>query len=101
MPVAGGEDTRVLTQALYPGPLGQDFFWTVSDAGIYFIDDSNPHPNLKLFDPATRHTTTVAALEKPPYCCNPSLAVSPDGHKLLYTQVDNFTRDIMLVENFH
>jgi len=39
-------------------------------------------------------------LDKPPYCGNPALAVSPDGHTLLYSQVDNFTRDIMLVENF-
>ena len=101
MPVAGGDDAQILSQAFYPGELGPDFFWTISNAGIYFIDDSNPGPHLKLFDPSTRHTSTVAALEKPPYCCNPALAVSPDGRTLLYSQHDTFTRDIMLVEHFH
>jgi eukaryotic-like serine/threonine-protein kinase len=96
-----GEDVHVLNQAMYSNDFGSDFFWTVSNAGIYFIDDSNPGPNLKLFDPSTGRTTTVAVLDKPPFCCNPTLAVSPDGHTLLYSQHDTFTRDIMLVENFH
>src|SRR5206468_2977608 len=101
MPVGGGEDTLVLNQPLYPGPLTPDFFWAVSDAGIYFIDNSNSRPTLKLLDPVTARVTTVAVLDRPPFCCNPALAVSPDGRTLLYSQDDNLTHDIMLVENFH
>ena len=77
-----------------------DFFWTVGDVGIYFIDDTTPHPNLKLLDFATGRTRIVTALDNPPFCCDPALSVSPDGHTVLYSQVDNSTHDIMLVENF-
>jgi len=101
IPTRGGGDTLMLNQRLYPGPLGADFFWTVADAGIYFIDNSNSRPNLKLFDPSTGRATLVAVLDKPPCCCNPALAVSPDGRTLLYSQSDNLTHEIMLVENFH
>jgi serine/threonine protein kinase/Tol biopolymer transport system component len=99
IPVSGGEDTRVISERLYEGDM-TDFFWTVTTFGIYFIDNSSPHPKLKLFDPATGRTTVVMSLDKPPYCCNPALAVSPDGRSLLYDALDNYTRDIMLVENF-
>jgi Tol biopolymer transport system component len=100
MAVTGSDAVQILSQSLYSSNLGPDFFWTVSNAGISFLDDSNPSPKLKLFDPSTGRTATVAALKKPPFCCNPTLAVSPDGHALLYSQHDTFTRDIMLVEHF-
>lgn len=91
----GGEDTRVLHEEI------GEFFWTVSQAGIYFVDDSGPRLKLELLDVERRRRTTVTTLEKPPYCCNPSLAVSPDGHTILYSQLDTFTSDVMLAENFH
>lgn len=100
-PTRGGEDSLILNQPLYPGPLGTGFFWTLSNAGIYFIDNSNSRPNLKLLDLSTGRATLVAVLDKPPYCCNPALAVSPDGRTLLYSQSDSLTHEIMLVENFH
>ena len=100
MQVNSREETRVLDRGLCTRGMS-DFFWTPSDVGVYFIDDTSPLPNLKFLDPAIGHTTTVAALDKPPFCCNPALAVSPDGRTLLYSQVDNSTRDVMLVENFH
>jgi len=66
IPVSGGEDTRVISERLYEGGM-TDFFWTVTPFGIYFIDNSSPHPKLKLFDPATGRTTVVMSLDKPPY----------------------------------
>jgi len=99
IPASGGEDTRVISERLYEGGM-TDFFWTVTPFGIYFIDNSSPHPKLKLFDPATGRMTVVISFDKPPYCCNPALAVSPDGRSLLYDALDNYARDIMLVENF-
>ena len=94
IPVEGGEATRILRQEI------NEFFWTASDAGIYVIDDSSAGRSLKLLDPATGHTITVARLEKPPYCCNPNLSVSPDGRTILYSQIDAYTHDVMLAENF-
>ena len=95
MPVTGGEETRVLHQEI------GEFFWTVSNAGIHFLDRDGVRLNLLLFEPQSGHMTTVTALERPPFCCNPDLAVSPDGRAILYSQIDSFARDIMLVENFH
>lgn len=88
MQVDSGEETRVLDRGLCTNGMS-DFFWTVNEVGVYFIDDNNPLPNLKLLDPVTGRTTTVTKLDKPPFCCDPALSVSPDGHDLLYSQVDN------------
>ena len=94
IPVEGGETTLVLRQGI------NEFFWTVSNAGIYFIEDNSAGRSLKLLDPATGHTKTVIPLEKPPYCCNPNLSVSPDGRTILYSQIDAYSHDVMLAENF-
>lgn len=94
IPADGGESTQVIKEGI------DENYWTVSGAGIYFVDNRTTGRSLKLFDFATRHITTVAPLEKPPFCCNPTLSVSPDGRAILYSQVDSFTHDIMLAENF-
>jgi hypothetical protein len=93
-PVGGGESTRVISQPV------DEMSWTVSDAGIYFVEDSSTGRSLKLFEFATGHITMVAPLEKPPDCCSPNLSVSPDGHAILFAQVDSSVSDIMLAENF-
>ena len=95
MPVGGGEETRIIAQGIY------EFDWTVDRAGFYFIDpDTKPLATLKLFDPAAARTTVVSTLQKPPYCCNPAIAVSPDGRSILFDQQDSVSNDIMVVENF-
>ena len=95
MPVAGGEERRVISQAI------QEFYWTVARDGIYFVDpDTKPLATLKRFDLAGGRITTVSSLEKQVYCCNPAVAVSPDGRTILFTQEDNLANDIMVVENF-
>jgi hypothetical protein len=44
--------------------------------------------------------TPVATTEKKLARWIPSLAVSPDGKHLLYTQIDQQGSDLMLMENF-
>jgi len=90
----GGESAQVIKEGIHENS------WTVANAGIYFVDNRTTGRSLKLFDFATRHITNVAQLAKPPFCCNPTLSVSPDGSAILYSQVDSFTHDIMLAENF-
>jgi serine/threonine protein kinase len=94
VPVAGGEETLVLDEALQG-------FWALRDNGIYFINPkATPLPTIEFLDFATGHTKRVAAIEKEFQLTHPSLAVSPDGRWLLYAKEEILESDIMLVENF-
>src|SRR2546425_3640876 len=94
VPVTGGDETRVLDEALQG-------FWALLDNGIYFVNPkTTPHPIIDFFNFATVRTSQVAVIDKELQLTSPSLAVSPDGRWLLYAEVDNFENDIMLVENF-
>jgi hypothetical protein len=59
-----------------------------------------PRPGFKFYDFATSKITTMGEMEKNPYDGAPGLAVSPDGHSLLYVQLDEGRNSLMLAENF-
>jgi Tol biopolymer transport system component len=97
VPVAGGEETRVL------GPAGQLQFAVVAD-GIYFIEPGPPGyagwingNSLKFFSFAKGTAEKVFDIK---YLPQIGLSVSPDGRYVLFSQVDPFVCDLMLVENF-
>jgi Tol biopolymer transport system component len=93
-PVAGGEEVRILDQV----PQGN---WGLSDKGIYFVNpQAKPGPAIQFFSFATGQVTQVAMIEKRLIQGPPAFAVSPDGHWILYAQLDQSNSDIMLVENF-
>jgi Tol biopolymer transport system component len=94
VPTGGGEETRVFD--LHKA--GYWRHWTVHDQGIYFATAANPsRPLVEFFNLVTGKVREVAALEKPIMAGTPGLAVSPDGRYLLYTQIDQSGRDLMLV----
>ncbi|HEX6716124.1 MAG TPA: hypothetical protein VF088_03395, partial [Pyrinomonadaceae bacterium] len=97
VPVAGGEETRVL------GPAGQLQFAVVAD-GIYFIEPGPPGyagwikgNSLKFFSFAKGTAEKVFDIK---YLPQAGLSLSPDGRYVLFSQVDPFSVDLMLVENF-
>jgi len=95
IPIAGGEEIRVLDEALQG-------FWALLDTGIYFVNPKvMPRPTIDFFDFSTGRTKQVAVIEKELQLVSPSLAISPDGQWLLYAKGDSFESDIMMVENFH
>ncbi len=96
IPVEGGEETLVFDRGIYPR------FWSLTDEGIYFVpSDWSPRPRIEFFSLATGKVTHVAALEKPPArYFHPGLSISPDGRQILCALVEQYTSDIMLVENF-
>ena len=96
MPLAGGEETRVLDQ-----PPGWAWFaWVLSRTGIYFLNlSAKPNGRIEFFDFATRETIPIYSLERPApgYV---GLAIAPDSRSLLFGQTDLDDSYTMLVKNF-
>jgi Tol biopolymer transport system component/DNA-binding winged helix-turn-helix (wHTH) protein len=91
VPSEGGPERLLLPPA--------NWSWQVRPEGIYYVDNSaQPHPLVQLFRFATGKIMTIGHLDKPPMG-GPWLAISPDGHTLLYSQIDSNTSDLMLVKN--
>lgn len=83
-------------------PVGQLISWTVTSAGIYSIELTHEGSVINLHDPTTG---TVRLLARLPDDSRPTpwiggLSVSSSGQWLLYSQIDERSSDIMLVENF-
>ena len=93
--IGGGEETRVL------GPIDE---FAVAAEGIYFIEIGTrlyvgtTGSSLKFFSFAKGTTEKVADIKLKPLN---GLSVSPDGRYVLFSQIDPFVCDLMLVENFH
>ena len=98
IPTAGGGETRVL------GPAGESAFAVVAD-GIYFIEPGPPGyagwikgNSLKFFSFAKGTAEKVFDIK---YWAQIGVSLSPDGRYVLFSQMDPFVQDLMLVENFH
>jgi hypothetical protein len=61
---------------------------------------TGPQPALQFLSFAEKRVVHVAALDRRPVPFLAGLAVSPDERWVLYTQEDQRSSDIMLVENF-
>jgi hypothetical protein len=97
VPVNGGDETPVLNfpKASFWG------YWAVGKEGIYFVNtETAPQPALQFLSFAGKRVLDVAALDRRPVAFEPGLSVSPDERMILYTQEDQRSSDIMLVENF-
>jgi Tol biopolymer transport system component len=94
MPVEGGEERLVTSQQIH-------LHWAVAPSGIYFTDpETKPLATLKFLDVRTGRISTIANLEKPLSGNGQSLAVSPDGRFVLFSQLDGISAELMVVENF-
>ena len=93
--VNGGDEHRVKG---IPG-LALDATWTPVENGIYFVDGAPRHYSLFYFEFATQGVRKVTQL--PDLSVHPGLAVSPDGHQLLYSGIEGSESDLVLVDKFH
>jgi Tol biopolymer transport system component len=95
MPVAGGDEVRVVEQ-----PAGGVWSgWALAPDGIYFLNGNPPDGKINFFDFATGKTICIFTVEKHvPYFGG--LALTPDGRSLLYSQREFWNSDIMLLKNF-
>jgi Tol biopolymer transport system component/DNA-binding winged helix-turn-helix (wHTH) protein len=95
IPTSGGEETEVIP-TFEPEYWG---YWGVVEDGIFYLD-TTAKPAIGFYDFLTGRTTRVFDIERRPAREVTGLAVSPGGGAILYTQLDAFSRDIVLVENF-
>ena len=71
--------------------------WTVVPGGIYFVPQAEPR-SLHYYDFITRSTRRIFAIEKN---FDGGLSISPDGHYILFSQLDEENSNIMLVDHFN
>jgi Tol biopolymer transport system component len=90
MPSAGGQPVKALDAVLWFN------FWPVS-SGVYYIDRLDRDTRLRYLHTATGETTTVASNLGE---VTAGLTASPDGKVVLFTRIDAYEEDLMLVENF-
>ena len=95
IPTDGGEEIEVIN-SLEAGYWG---YWAVVEDGIYYLD-TTAKPGIAFFNITTHRTTRVFDLENRPAREATGLAVSSDKGTILYTQLDELSKDITLVENF-
>jgi Tol biopolymer transport system component len=96
VPVDGGEETRVLDR-------GGQSVWALTGQGICFFDFSgSTGPALKFYNFATGKVMLLREFSKDTLLVTgaTTLSVSPDGRWILYTQSDQSSCNLMLVENF-
>jgi len=91
-PVDGGEETRVTDNVFR-------YNFAITPQGLYWVPAAAADltSSVRFLNFATGATTEIVKIEKP---VDLGLAVSPDGRRLLFTQVDYAGQDLMLVENF-
>ena len=96
MPTGGGDEIRILAD---PSQYHWGD-WALSERGIYYVSDASPHPAIEFFDFASKRVSRVAELAGLPPEGDPGFAVSPDGTRIIFSQVDTSAVDLMLVEHF-
>jgi Tol biopolymer transport system component/DNA-binding winged helix-turn-helix (wHTH) protein len=87
-PTDGGPERKVLDD------LASDDWgnWAVTGEGLYFIRRTEGGPRVAYREFGSGETRTVTAL---PSITGPSLAVSPDGERLLYARIEGANSDLI------
>jgi eukaryotic-like serine/threonine-protein kinase len=93
IPASGGEERQVLPSVHLRA------FAVVKD-GIYFIPEpsTDRKNSIQFLSFATAQVKVVASLSAKP---GEGLSISPDGRSILFSQFDETSSDLMLVESFH
>jgi Tol biopolymer transport system component len=92
----GGDERRV---SGFPGmPEEFTYGFALGASGVYFM---NPKPpvGIDFFDFTNSRVTRVVDLPGRPAPWA-SLTISPDGRRLLFSQIDSIASDIMLIDKF-
>jgi len=91
MPIEGGEEVRVLDDAV------TWYNWRLSRDGIYFVKRTDQNARIQYFDRATHKKTSVFTLNKE---SGDGFTLSPDGKSALFAQTEFAESSVMLMKNF-
>jgi Tol biopolymer transport system component len=96
MPLSGGKEQQILANSVCA--IGSAYVPT--RRGIFFVKQGNHRAGefLAFLNFEDGQITTISQVSSP---IDLGLAVSPDERLVLYSQMDQVSSDLMLVENFH
>ena len=95
MPEGGGEEIPILQE----GRMGA---WALTDRGLCVMERSVAGPVIKFYDFHNHRLRTVRSFGREVLFDpnNTAITVSPGGRWILYTQIDEWGSDLMLVDNY-
>lgn len=97
VPVNGGEEEPVHDLP----PTGYWGYWGIGRLGLYFVNpETKPRPTIEILDLATRRVTRIAEMERLPMQGTSGFSVARDERSILYSQLEQYGSDVMLVEGF-
>jgi len=95
---ANGGGERLVTGLLKAGYWGN---WGVARAGLFFVRPVPPDAaEVDSYEFRSGRVHRAALLKKDPPFSDSGFAVTSDGRRMLYTQVESSSSEIILVENF-
>jgi hypothetical protein len=97
LPLSGGSEEEVID---FPAP---SFFgyWALGANGIYYLDVTAPRARIRFRNFRTGRDSVVRVMSSAARIGSSGMSLSSDGTAMVFSQLDQFTSDLMLVEDFH
>ena len=97
LPLSGGSEEKVID---FPAP-GFWGYWALGADGIYYVDEAAPRARIRFRNFRTRRDSVVRVMSSAARIGSSGMSLSSDGTAMVFAQLDQFTSDLMLVEDFH
>lgn len=97
VPLSGGSGEKVLDSP----PPGFWGYWAISADGIYYLDEPAPRARIRFRNFRTGSDSVVKVMSNAARIGSLGMSLSSDEKAIVFVQLDQFTSDLMLVEDFH
>jgi len=97
VPPGGGSEEKVLDSP----PPGFWGYWAAVANGIYYVDEPGPRARIRFREFRTNRDSVVKVMSNAARIGSVGMSLSPDGRTIVFGQTDQFTSDLVLVEDFH
>lgn len=96
VPLSGGSEEKVLDSP----PPGFWGYWAVSANGIYYLDEPGPRARIRFRNLRTGSDSVVKVMSNAARIGSLGMSLSSNEKAIVFVQLDQFTSDLMLVEDF-